>query len=83
MKLYADLPGRRTLQILADLYLAQGKSDKAIYVYQELMKTAPTDKNVCLWQYNISHAMLSMPNQLTLLRSTQSVIDIQWSPFHR
>lgn len=49
------------LQILADLYLAQGKSDKAIYVYQELMKTAPTDKNVCLWQYNVSHAMLSMP----------------------
>lgn len=49
------------LQILADLYLAQGKSDKAIYVYQELMKTAPTNKNVCLWQYNISHAMLSMP----------------------
>lgn len=49
------------LQILADLYLAQGKSDKAIYVYQELMKTAPTNKNVCLWQYNVSHAMLSMP----------------------
>lgn len=49
------------LQILADLYLSQGKSDKAIYVYQELMKTAPTDKNVCLWQYNVSHAMLSMP----------------------
>ncbi len=49
------------LQILADLYLNQGKSDKAIYVYQELMKTAPTDKNVCLWQYNVAHAMLSMP----------------------
>ncbi len=49
------------LQILADLYLEQGKSDKAIYVYQELMKTAPKDKNVCLWQYNIAHAMLSMP----------------------
>ena len=49
------------LQILADLYLEQGKSDKAIYVYQELMKTAPTNKNVCLWQYNIAHAMLSMP----------------------
>ncbi|MGN6109467.1 MAG: tetratricopeptide repeat protein [Kofleriaceae bacterium] len=49
------------LQILADLYLEQGKSDKAIYVYQELMKTQPTNKNVCLWQYNISHAMLSMP----------------------
>ena len=49
------------LQILADLYLEQGKSDKAIYVYQELMKLAPTNKNVCLWQYNVAHAMLSMP----------------------
>jgi tetratricopeptide (TPR) repeat protein len=48
------------LDILADLYLGQGKSDKAIYTYQELMKLAPTHKNVCLWQYNISHAMLSM-----------------------
>jgi tetratricopeptide (TPR) repeat protein len=48
------------LEILADTYLAQGKSDKAIYVYQELMKKAPTNKNVCLWQYNIAHAMLSM-----------------------
>jgi tetratricopeptide (TPR) repeat protein len=48
------------LEILADLYLAQGKSDKAIYVYQELMKQAPTHKNVCLWQYNVAHAELSM-----------------------
>jgi tetratricopeptide (TPR) repeat protein len=49
------------LAILADLYLEQGKSDKAIYTYQELMKLAPTNKNVCLWQYNVAHAMLSMP----------------------
>src|SRR5678815_80768 len=48
------------LEILADTYLAQGKSDKAIYVYQDLMKRQPTNKNVCLWQYNIAHAMLSM-----------------------
>ena len=25
------------------------------------MKPAPTNKNVCLWQYNVAHAMLSMP----------------------
>ncbi|HTR55168.1 MAG TPA: tetratricopeptide repeat protein, partial [Kofleriaceae bacterium] len=47
--------------ILADLYLEQGKSDKAIYTYRDLMKRAPTNKNVCLWQYNVAHAMLSMP----------------------
>lgn len=49
------------LEVLADLYLSEGKSDKAIYVYQELMRMAPTNKNVCLWQYNIAHAELSMP----------------------
>jgi tetratricopeptide (TPR) repeat protein len=49
------------LQILADLYLEQGKSDKAIFTYRDLMKRAPTNKNVCLWQYNVAHAMLSMP----------------------
>jgi tetratricopeptide (TPR) repeat protein len=48
------------LEILADLYLTQGKSDKAIYVYQDLMKRAPIHKNVCLWQYNIAHATLSL-----------------------
>src|SRR6185436_12853942 len=31
-----------------------------IYVYQDLMKQAPTHKNVCLWQYNVAHATLSM-----------------------
>lgn len=49
------------LQILADLYLEEGKSDKAIYTYRDLMKRAPTNKNVCLWQYNVAHASLSMP----------------------
>ena len=49
------------LQILADLYMEQGKSDKGIYVYRELMKTAPSDKNVCLWQYNVAHLTLSLP----------------------
>ena len=47
-------------EILADLYLEQGKSDKAIYTYRDLMKRAPTNKNVCLWQYNVAHASLSM-----------------------
>jgi len=48
------------LGILGDLYLGQGKSDKAIYVFREMMQTEPKNKNVCLWQYNIAHAMLSM-----------------------
>ena len=48
------------LEILADLYMGQGKSDKAIFTFQEMMKIQPTNKNVCLWQYNVAHSMMSM-----------------------
>src|SRR5678815_2285398 len=48
------------LTILADLYMEQGKSDKGIYTFRELMKLAPTDKSVCLWQYNVAHLTLSL-----------------------
>ncbi|NJM90758.1 MAG: tetratricopeptide repeat protein [Myxococcales bacterium] len=48
------------LTMLGDRYLEQGKSEKAIYIFQELIKTAPKDKNVCLWQYNIAHSMLTV-----------------------
>jgi tetratricopeptide (TPR) repeat protein len=48
------------LSMLGDRYMEQGKSEKAIYVFQELIKEAPKDKNVCLWQYNIAHSMLTV-----------------------
>jgi tetratricopeptide (TPR) repeat protein len=64
------------LQVLADLYLDAGKSDKAIFTYTELMKIAPTNKNVCLWQYNIAHAMLSMPgaNNADKVREIENLV---------
>jgi tetratricopeptide (TPR) repeat protein len=49
------------LSILADLYMEQGKSEKGIYVFQDMMKLQPQNKNVCLWQYNIAHLYMSMP----------------------
>ena len=48
-------------ELLADFYVEQGKSDKAIYAFRELIKEEPKNKNVCLWQYNIAQAMLSAP----------------------
>ncbi|HSD88407.1 MAG TPA: tetratricopeptide repeat protein, partial [Kofleriaceae bacterium] len=48
------------LETLADFYMGQGKSDRAIYVLRELMKLAPKDAHVCTWQYDVAHAMLSM-----------------------
>jgi tetratricopeptide (TPR) repeat protein len=61
---FQRLDGKRALDmlgILADLYLEQGKSEKAIFTYHELMRIAPRDKAVCNWQYNVTRAALSMP----------------------
>jgi len=51
--------GFNMYSILADLYVEQGKTDKAVYAYRELIKQEPKNKDVCLWQYNIAQAMLS------------------------
>jgi TolA-binding protein len=59
------------LQLLADHYLSQGKSAKAIVTYQDLMKRAPRHKNVCLWQYSIAQAMLSLPGATNADRVTE------------
>ncbi len=53
------------LETLASFYMDQGKSDKAIFTYRELMKHAPKNPNVCLWQWEIAHAMLSLPGATT------------------
>jgi TolA-binding protein len=44
------------LQVLAHRYLEQGKGDRAIWIYQELLRTAPADENACEWRYNIARA---------------------------
>ncbi|MDX2090752.1 MAG: tetratricopeptide repeat protein [Kofleriaceae bacterium] len=49
------------LETLADTYMSQGKSDKAIYTLHELMKLAPTHGHVCVWQHDIATAMLTLP----------------------
>jgi tetratricopeptide (TPR) repeat protein len=46
-------------ELLADLYIEQGKTDRAVFAYRQLIKEEPKNKNVCLWQYNIAQAMLS------------------------
>ncbi|MBS1119909.1 MAG: Tetratricopeptide repeat protein [Deltaproteobacteria bacterium] len=51
--------GLAMLEILGDLYLDQGKHDKAIYVFRQLMTERPTSPNVCLWQHSVARAMLA------------------------
>lgn len=45
------------LDALAARYLEDGKHAQAIYLYQELIKTAPDSARVCWWQYSVARAM--------------------------
>ena len=56
---------------LADHYLEQGKSGKAIVAFQDLMKRAPKHRHVCLWQYNVAQATLSLPGATNEGRVTE------------
>jgi tetratricopeptide (TPR) repeat protein len=49
------------LKTLGQIYVDQGKSDRAAYVHSELMKLAPVDARVCDWQYRTARGMLSVP----------------------
>jgi TolA-binding protein len=66
-----DAGALEMLQLLADQYLQQGKSQKAIVAYQDLMKRAPRHKNVCLWQYSVAQATMSLPGATHADRVTE------------
>ena len=44
--------------MLGDLYLDQGKYDKAIYVFRTLLERQPDSAQVCAWQHAIARATL-------------------------
>lgn len=46
---------------LAQIYIEQGKHDRALYVLRELVTRAPADARVCAWQHTSARAMLSIP----------------------
>jgi tetratricopeptide (TPR) repeat protein len=50
---------------LAGSYRDAGKSDKAIYVYRDLMKLQPRHAHVCEWQYQVALATLALPGAKT------------------
>ena len=45
-------------ELLGDLYREQGKSEKAIYVYRELIADVPVSPHVCAWQHHVAEAMM-------------------------
>jgi tetratricopeptide (TPR) repeat protein len=49
------------LQQLAARSIDSGKPDHTVFLYQELIKAAPTHRNVCRWQANVATAMQAFP----------------------
>lgn len=64
------------LQILGDIYLEQGKAEKSIYTFRELMKLDGKHKNVCLWQYNIAHAMMTAGSNKQKVEEIENLVEL-------
>ena len=45
-------------ELYADLLFEQGKSDRAIVVYRDLIATTPGSASVCRWQLRVAESML-------------------------
>ena len=58
------------LKILALLYFDQGRAEKSIYTFRELMKLKPKHKEVCEWQYNIQQAVLTVGSKKEIVEET-------------
>ncbi len=64
------------MQILGDIYLEQGKADKTIYTFRELIGLRPKHERVCDWQYNIVHAMLTSGNREQKVREVENLVKL-------
>jgi tetratricopeptide (TPR) repeat protein len=66
------------LEALAGLSAEAGKSDHAIFLYQELIKAAPTSRNVCRWQVNVATAMIALPtaNGADKMREVENLVKL-------
>lgn len=50
-----------SFELLAELYVEQGKSEKAVFALRQLIKEAPKSPRVCAWQHDIAVSMLTTP----------------------
>jgi TolA-binding protein len=64
------------LKILAQIYLDQGKAEKTIYTYRELIRLQPRDKEVCDWQFNVVQAMLTAGDKSKQVDEVQRLVGL-------
>jgi tetratricopeptide (TPR) repeat protein len=73
------------LGFLGDYYMDEGKSDKAVYVFHQMIATRPKDKKVCEWQYNIARAYMSTGTNQDKVRELSNLVKLYsavaaWNP---
>ncbi len=68
--------GIRMLEILAELCLDQGKHDKAIYVFRQLMTERPMSPNVCVWEHSVARAMLTIGTTEDKVREIEQLVKL-------
>jgi tetratricopeptide (TPR) repeat protein len=64
------------LATLADLYLEQGKNDRAIVVYRELMTRQPRSPDVCNWQHAIAQSMLVIGSPADKIHEIENLVKL-------
>lgn len=64
------------MQILGDIYLEQGKADRAIFTFRELIGIRPKHERVCEWQYNIVHAMLTEGTRKQKVEEVENLVKL-------
>ena len=66
------------LEKLAGLSADAGKADHAIFLYQELIKAAPTNRKVCRWQVNVATGMIAWPtaNGADKMREVENLVKL-------
>lgn len=62
----------KMLEMLAMYYIEQGKMDKGIYVYQQLMDKDPKNPNICEWEYWVVRAYLTIGTQEQKVKELQN-----------
>ncbi len=63
-------------QLLGDVYIEQGKAEKAIFTFRDLMKVDAKHKNVCLWQYNVAHSMMTAGNNKQKVDEIENLVKL-------
>lgn len=64
------------LERLGELYLEQGKAAKAIYTFRELISLDGKHARVCLWQYDVAHAMLTVGTNDQKVTEIEKLVDL-------